>query len=304
MPLSRYNLTSLQLFVAIAQTQSLTKAASDFGLALSAASKRISDMESVVGAKLLMRSKKGVSLTPAGRVLLKHAQAMSAAVDALANDMNDFSLGVEDRVRLWANTSAVNGFLPQVLENFLAQYPKIQIDLEEALSTEIIDALHKGNADLGIVSGNVFPQGLVSSICDSHRLVVLLQPEHPLLRKKDLKFSEVVSYEMVALNKGSALLNLLDTQAKLLRLSLRIRVQVRSFDAICRLVASGLGIAILPQPASNSIAKSLDLKIRPLSDAWAFRDLNLLQPPQLSESSLIVKNFISLAYTQRREKSD
>jgi DNA-binding transcriptional LysR family regulator len=294
MPLSRYSLTSLQLFAAVAQSRSLTQAAAEFGLALSAASKRISDMESIAGAKLLLRSKKGASLTPAGRVLLKHALAIDSAVSVLANDMNDFSFGVEDRVRLWANTSAINGFLPHKLEQFLSRHPKIQIDLEESLSSEIVGALHSGNADLGIISGNIASPGLANSVCDSHSLIVVLYKGHALEKKKILKFEEVVSHEMVALNKGSALLDLLNTQAKLLRRSLRIRVQVRSFDAICRLVSSRLGVAVLPLPAAELIAPSLGLQIRPLCDGWAVRQLNLINSLHISESATILRDFLLL----------
>jgi molybdate transport repressor ModE-like protein len=278
MSLSRYSLTSLQLFVAITQSRSITAAAADFGLALSAASRRISEMESVAGSRLLHRSKNGVLLTPAGRVLLKHALNITAAVESLASDMSDFSFGVEDRIRLWANTSAINGFLPIVLEKFHTQHPKIQIDLEEALSTDIVSAIHQGKADLGITSGNTPRLGLEAHICNRHSLVVILYPGHPLVAKKSLNFSEVLPYEMVALNQGSALLDLLDQQAHMLKRSMRIRVQVRSFDAICRLVASHLGIGILPEPAARDLAASLGLHIRPLKDAWAVRELMLVLP--------------------------
>jgi molybdate transport repressor ModE-like protein len=278
MSLSRYSLTSLQLFVAIAQSRSITAAAADFGLALSAASRRISDMESVAGSRLLHRSKNGVILTPAGRVLLKHATSITAAVESLSNDMSDFSFGVEDRIRLWANTSAINGFLPAILENFHSHHPKMQIDLEEALSTDIVSAIHHGKADLGITSGNTPRLGLEAHICNRHSLVVILYPGHPLVAKKSLNFSDVLSYELVALNQGSALLDLLDQQTHLLKRSMRIRVQVRSFDAICRLVASHLGIGILPEPAARDLATSLGLHIRPLKDAWATRELMLMLP--------------------------
>ncbi len=291
MSLSRYSLTSLQLFSAVAHARSLTQAATDFGLALSAASRRISDMESVAGTQLFHRSKNGVSLTAAGRVLLKHADTVTAAVDAMAVDMKDFSFGVEDRVRLWANTSAINGFLPAILEEFLLKQPHIQIDLEEALSHEIVAAVQSGRADLGIVSGNTNSQGLEAEICDTHALVVLLPPGHALLRKKSVFFEEVLPFDLVALNKGSALLELLDNQAKVLRKSLRIRVQVRSFDAICRLVASRLGVSILPQPAVGAIAQSLGLHSRPLKDAWALRDLRLVsQVQRISPSGELLRD--------------
>jgi molybdate transport repressor ModE-like protein len=249
MSLSRYSLTSLQLFVAIAQSRSITAAAADFGLALSAASRRISDMESVAGSRLLHRSKNGVILTPAGRVLLKHATSITAALESLSNDMSDFSFGVEDRIRLWANTSAINGFLPAILENFHSHHPKMQIDLEEALSTDIVSAIHHGKADLGITSGNTPRLGLEAHICNRHSLVVILYPGHPLVAKKSLTFSDVLPYELV-----------------------------RSFDAICRLVASHLGIGILPEPAARDLATSLGLHIRPLKDAWATRELMLMLP--------------------------
>jgi DNA-binding transcriptional LysR family regulator len=165
-----------------------------------------------------------------------------------------------------------------VLESFHSHHPKMQIDLEEALSTDIVSAIHSGKAELGITSGNTPRLGLAGTICDQHSLVVILYPGHPLVAKKSLHFSDVLPHELVALNQGSALLDLLEQQAHLLKRSMRIRVQVRSFDAICRLVASHLGIGVLPEPAARELASSLGLHIRPMKDAWAARELMLLVP--------------------------
>src|SRR3546814_15401452 len=106
----RIDFVTLRLFVAIAETRSLTRAAEREHLALAAVSKRVSDLEGQLGVSLLYRQPKGVELTPAGPALLHHARNLLANLHQLDADLSEFSQGVKGTVLIPPNTSRVRHF--------------------------------------------------------------------------------------------------------------------------------------------------------------------------------------------------
>jgi DNA-binding transcriptional LysR family regulator len=146
MNLHRLDLVSLSLFSLVVRTGSISKGAALAHLAVGAASKRISDLETTIGTPLLERHSRGVLLTVAGQALHQHAQKILSDVDLLAADLSDYASGMVGVVRLWANTSAVTQFLPHDLAAFTLANPGIRIELEEQNSREIVVAVLDGRA--------------------------------------------------------------------------------------------------------------------------------------------------------------
>jgi len=271
--LHRLDLVSLSLFCVIARTGSISKGASLARLALGAASKRMVDLEAAVDAKLFDRHSRGVTLTPAGKALQAHARRILADVDHLAADLSDFAHGVIGVVRLWANTSAVTQFLPHDLARFVQQNPGIRIELEEQNSDDIVRAVLEGRADLGIFADRTPPLGLQTVSYRSDQLVVVLPPGHPLGGDEDIDFERATDYEFVSLAAGTSLAVRMQDAAEELGRRLRLRIRVRSFDAMCQMVAAGLGIAVLPEAAVQPLLAAMDLRQVRLRDDWARRRL-------------------------------
>ena len=121
----RPDLASLALFIRIAETHSITKAAKASHIALAAASRRIAQLEHQYGVQLLFRTAKGVELTPAGNAMLFHARQMLGQVDAMRAEISDYSRGVKGMVRIMANASALAQYLPDDLASFAAAHPEI-----------------------------------------------------------------------------------------------------------------------------------------------------------------------------------
>jgi len=134
---ARVDFVTLRLFCAVAQSGSITKGAEACHLALSAASRRLSDFEAATGSKLLERSSQGIALTPAGHVAMQHAMRLFQGFEQFSSELGDYSSGVRGHVRLWANMSALTEFLPTTLATFLAQHPDIRVEVEEQLSGDI-----------------------------------------------------------------------------------------------------------------------------------------------------------------------
>ncbi len=271
----RVDFVTLRLFCAAAQSGSITKGAKACNLALSAASRRLSDFEETAGLKLFERSSKGISLTPAGYMALQHALRLFQGFERFSSELRDYEHGILGHVRLWANMSALTEFLPAELARFGEQHPGIRVEVEDTLSCEIVRAVAEGIADLGIFSGNTPSHGLDVALFRSDELVVLCAKNHTLARtrKRRIAFRDCLAYDIVGLERGSALLELTSREAEQAGIPMRLRIQLRSFEGVCRMVAANLGVGVAPLAACKAQAQALGLTVIRLTDHWARRKL-------------------------------
>lgn len=273
MNLHRLDLVSLSLFGLVVRTGSISKGADLAHLAVAAASKRISDLEDAVGAALFERHSRGVTLTLAGQALHRHAQRILADVDQLAADLSDHAKGIVGAVRLAANTSAVTQFLPADLAGFVAARPGIRIELDESDSHEAVLAVLDGRADLGLFAERTPTLGLQTVPYRRDRLVLVVPAGHALAAHRRLAFIDAIEHEFVSLSQGTSLAQRLELEARSLGRPLRLRIHVRSFDAVCLMVAAGLGIGVLPDAAVQPHLRSMGLARIELTDGWVEREL-------------------------------
>ncbi len=271
----RFDLTDLSLFRHIVEAGSITHGAARAHLALGAASTRIRNMEDTLGAALLTRGRQGVRPTQAGRTLLQHARTILAQAEILREDLGVYAEGLTGQVRVLSNTNALTEFLPDALSSFLATHRHVSIDLEERLSDEIVDLIADGVADIGIIAGTVDAGRLTTYPFRSDRFVLVVARDHPLAAQSKIAFVDVLDYDFVGLDRASALQRFLAGKASRIGRPLRLRVQLRSFDAVCRLVEANVGVGIVPETTARRAAKSSAIKVVELADAWAPRDLTI-----------------------------
>jgi DNA-binding transcriptional LysR family regulator len=273
--MKRVDFVTLRVFVAVADELSLTRAAEREHLALAAVSKRISDLEAQVGSALLYRQHKGVSLTPAGHAMLHHARNVLDNLDQMHADLSEFSDGVKGHVRIHANTSAIIEFLPEDLSAFSVAHPEIKIDLEERVSSDIIRAVREGLTDIGVYAGHVPADGLQTFPYRWDRLVLVTPADHPLAERGSVTLRDAVGYDFIGLQQDASLYSLIQHSAHHLGVSLRLRIQVRSFEAICRMIHTGLGLGILPDQAVKTYLPTMNVIAIPIDEPWAERELRL-----------------------------
>jgi len=271
----RFDLTDLSLFRHIVEAGSITHGAARSNLALAAASTRIRKMELGFGAELLVRGRAGVTPTQAGRTLLQHARAILAQTEKLNEDLTPYARGLAGQVRVLSNTNALTEFLPEALSSFLTAYPDISVDIEERLSDEIVGLIADGTGDIGIVAGTVDFGGLHTFPFRSDRFVLVVAQGHPLAARKSIGFAEVLDYDMVGLDRASAIQRFLADKASRIGRPLRLRVQLRSFDAICRLVECDVGVGIVPETTVQRSGRNMAITAVRLTDAWALRELTI-----------------------------
>jgi len=268
----QYDLTDLRLFVAIAEAKNLTRGAERVHLAASSASHRMRLLEASIGTPLLLREPRGVSLTRAGEALLRHARQVFAQLEQMHADLTPYAKGVRGHVSLWANTHATHTFLPDSLATFLQRHPQVSISLEEHTSPDVLMAVARGEVEVGVVAGTMEGAEVELIPYRADRLVLIAPTDHPLATLTSSLFAEVLDYPFVMLHSGSAIHTFTMNAAAALGRHLEVRIQVRSFEAVCRMVSAGVGIGMVPRSA---VTAGAPLAVIELEEPWAQRDLKV-----------------------------
>jgi DNA-binding transcriptional LysR family regulator len=272
----QFDLTDLRLFVLTAEERNITRAAAGRHLSLAAASARIKSLELQAGLPLLYREARGVRLTPAGEAFLHHARGVLHQTEQLRADMQEYGGGLRGHLRVFANTTAVTDFLPEILPGFLASHPKINIDLQEKPNAEIARGVIDARADIGIVAGQVDTLGLQAIHFSTDRLVLATAKNHRFARRKKISFAETLDEDAVGMQQGSTLQTFLGQVVDSLGKPLKLRIQLSSFDAMCRMIGAGVGVGIVPESAARRNQASMGIALIELADAWSVRERYIL----------------------------
>ena len=271
----RFDLIDLRLFLFVVEAASITHGAERAGMALASASERIHEMERSLGAPLLERHRRGVRATAAGSALAHHAQLVVQQLERMRGELSEYADGFRARVRLLANTTATAEFLPATLARFLTQHPLIDIELEERSSRDIVRAVAGNLAEIGVVGDEVNPAKELQTFPFAEDRLVLIAPrDHAVSGRRSILFRDSLVYDHVGLPAGNALQDQMEDHAARAGRRLRLRVRLPDFDAVCQVVGSGVGVAVVPATAARRYRRSA-FRIIPLTDTWAPRRLTI-----------------------------
>jgi len=268
----RFDLVTLNLVLAIADTRSITAGAQREHLALAAASKRLSDLETRFGVPLFERHARGVEPTEAGRALVRHIRSLHASLHALESEVVEFSRGIKGHLRIAANAGAISECLPPDLAAFSQAHPQIRISLEDQTSAEVQAAVAEGRADVGIFVPPLLDNRLTTRRYRSGTLAAMVPASHVLAGLPGVRFDALLDHDIVGLHAGAAAHELMRAEAEGQGRTLKARLQVRGFDAIAQLVEAGLGVAVLPAAVAHRFAQLFRVQVLVLDEPWAERD--------------------------------
>src|ERR1700761_8599097 len=185
-PAMRFDLVDLQLFIAVADSRSITHGADRAHLALASASARIKGLEDAFGVVLFKRGRRGVELTAAGESLLDHARLVIHNVDAMRGDLARFASGVRASIHLLANTSGLSEHLPRALAAVLREHPDVNVDVEERESTDTAAATASGAADLGFAAEHALPDNFERFLFSEDRLTLVVSRRGDLAGRRQI----------------------------------------------------------------------------------------------------------------------
>jgi DNA-binding transcriptional LysR family regulator len=288
--LRRIDLTTLRLFVAICEERNLTRAAAREGIAASAVSKRMNDFELAFGVSLFTRMSKGMALTAAGETLLHHARVTLLNVEKIASELGEYSRGIRGHVRMLANLSAIVQFLPEDLSRFFEAHQALRIDLQERPSGEVVRGIEEGAAEIGICSSETETRGCETFHYRYDNLVLVTREDHPLAAQKSLLFADTLDFDHVGLHAASSIYLRSQYAASQAGKSIRLRIHVPGFDAVCRMVQANMGVGMIPDRAFDVVGASMGLRAIRLRDKWARRQLKIVvrNPRALSGTGRLV----------------
>lgn len=271
-----FDLTDLRLFLAVAEECNLTRGAARVFLSPSAASTRIKELERQTRVTLFYRNVRGVELTDMGAKFMRNARLVLRQVDVLQEECEISRGDISGQLRIFANTTAVTEFLPGILADFMAIRPNLKVDMLERVTADILSGVLDGAADIGIVAGPVSTEGL-QVLPFSTDLLVLVTPErHSLSNREFVTFTDVLDYQHIGLHDGSSHTAFLRQLAQQRGKQFKMRIQVRSFEAMCRMVGTGVGIALVPETAALRHQEQAKLAIVELREEWAVRERSVV----------------------------
>lgn len=269
----KLDLSTLELFALICQTGSIGAASKEANLAISTISKRIQELENLIQIPIFTRHSRGVHPTPAGVSLLRHARSILRELEDLRADMDEFSSGIVGHVHVYASASAVEQYLADEIAGFVAKFPEISIDLSQATTLEVINAVQTNQADFGICNANESTKGLESIPFKKEELVLIAPKNHPLAKLKQIHYLDALPYEHIGLRGSSTIQQLMNDHAEIHGLPAKQRLRVESLSALCRMVEAGLGIGVIPKGVLIQMGDMKKISSLKIIDSWSSREL-------------------------------
>lgn len=276
----RLDLTTLRLFLAVVEERSISRAAKREHITGPAISKRVTEIEQWLGVRLLERHSGGIRPTAAGNMLAAEAANISGILDRLRARLSDYAEGQRGEVRVSSNASGLAGGLPEDLKRFAMSYPLVTLQIKERRSTEVVEAVKDGKADLGVFSSHaaISTKGLEVHPYEEGRLVLITALGHPLSNRRMVRLTAAAQYEFVGISPDTTVGYLLRRVAAEHGITLKSRIEVKGHEPMRRLVQAGMGLGVLPEWAVP-YAKAVKLCCVPLIDRQARYIVNICTPP-------------------------
>lgn len=273
--ISYFDLIDFRLLLNIANTLSLSRGAELSNMSAPAASTRVKKIEEVLGTKLFVRNSHGLLPTSMGLSVITNSKKIIFQFEHMVKELSSTSNSMKGDIRLHANTLSIHGSMPKVLQRFLLLYPEINIILQEHASSSITRSLVSGEANIGILATEAHSEKLVYLPYRKERLVLITPFLHPLCSTSSVFFHQTISADFIGLPEHSALTHFIIRAAGNEGASIKLRIQVNNFDVLCRLVESGIGVAVIPESIAVLQARACRITVVKLLDQWAERELKI-----------------------------
>ncbi|MGC4250103.1 MAG: LysR family transcriptional regulator [Sphingobium sp.] len=249
MLIRKVDLLSLRLFLGAIEERQIGRAATRENIAASAATKRILDLEDVVGIRLLDRNSRGVTPTPAGEVLAEKVRHIFSTLEEMRRELGDFAEGVRGHVRVASTGAILIQYFAQELGEFVRNFPFIDVEIIDDVNPAVVQAVRSGQADLGIFVADpaIDCEGLDCVPYRSDRLVVVHPLDHAFAQKASVTLADVMQERFIGITPTTTIMSRIRDEARASGRELEPKYSVNSVEAARSLVQAGLGVSIQPE---------------------------------------------------------
>lgn len=259
-------LRHMRAFLTLGNTLHYGRAADALGIAQPALSKTIQQLETVIGAPLLLRSTRRVELTEAGKVFFSEISSVTGQIEMAITRTRKAARGLQGELRVAYNDFAINGKLPEFLRDFNLTYPNIHLDLIFMPTVRQHVAMLQNTIDVGFMYGEFHHQATDSLVFDENEYVVVLAADHPLAKRDTLTLAELKGEKFVFGTGDSWVVfrQQIFEKCRARGFFPDIALEATNSDGIFGLVIVGTGVAIYSSCIGNLARQGV--AVRPLTD--------------------------------------
>lgn len=288
-------LRQIQYFIEVAEREHMTEAALALHVAQSAVSKQIANLESELGVQLFIREGRNIRITPIGKIFLQHAKAAVRAISNAKQEIEEFLDPERGNVRVGFPSSLAAHTLPTIISAFREQHPQIGFQLRQGSYTRLVEAVKQGEIDLALLGPIPTDEKYIEGkILFVEQIVALIPDNHPMAEAKSLHLNDLRNDPFVLFSNGFVLRDIVIRACAQVGFSPTISFEGEDIDAIKGLVASGLGVTLLPEVTLFENTPRGTVKI-PIYEPRLTRNVGILAPNNrdLSPSEQLFYEFVT-----------
>ena len=236
----------LQAFHAVAKDTSFSKAALRIYRTQPAVSQAVKALELELGERLFLRRGRGVVLTQAGRILIEYVERAFVSLDRAKKRIEALQELRTGELTIATSDTTACYILPDVLNQFYSEYPEIELKIMNRSSPQAASSVIENRADLAIITMPLSVEGLIYEELAVREDVAIIWPNHPFIKRKRIKLSDLLSFPIILLDRGSNTRSFIDEQINKTGVVPKITMELASIEVIKKMVSLGLGVSIVP----------------------------------------------------------
>ena len=257
----------LKYFDTVVRLGSIRKAAEQLNVASSAINRQLLRLEDLLGSRLFERLPRGVRLTPAGEVLIRHVRNTLREFDLARSDIEDLKGLRKGSILIAATEGVAAEFLPRVLAEFHKEHPGISFNVSVLGGDELIAMLRTNEADIGFMFNPPPKSGVNRGASVSLRIGAVMRPDHPLAKRRSLRLAECQPYPVILPDVTFPNRAWLDGAIASSAAQFHMAASSNSFQLMRELAKEGMGIVFQTTIGIEQELQSGELVYVPLRDA-------------------------------------
>lgn len=270
-------LRSLELFCSVAQQRSFSRAAETHAVTQSAVSQAVLHIEEALGARLVDRSKRPLNLTDAGAVFHKGLRKILGDYRALEQEVRCLGSRLQGRVRVAAIYSVGASYMPEATAAFQQMHPDVEIRIEPATPTRVVELASSGEADFGLISYAKGTRALRSTHWQKEPMRLICAPEHPMATAGDVQLAALNNLPMIGFETSLKVRREIDQFFVHHGVRPNYQFEYDNLDSMIRAIQANRGIGILPEAAVRRETAAGSLRVVACPELSLQRPLGIIR---------------------------
>ncbi|MFG6120344.1 LysR family transcriptional regulator [Thalassobacillus sp. B23F22_16] len=269
-------LKQIKYFMEVAEREHVTEAALQLGIAQSAVSRQIFNLEAELEVDLFIREGRNVRLTPIGKIFYEHMKKASMVIENARREVMEYRDPEKGTVHIGFPSSMAAYTIPMAISAFRRVYPNVKFNLTQGFYYQLIERVIKGDISMALLAplpGN--REKIRGDILFSENIVALLPMDHPLADRSEIEINDLKQDAFVLFPEGFILRSIITDACLKLGFEPNIPFEVEDIDSIKGLVSAGLGVTLIPEITLVDHLPRNTVKI-PLRDSYMRRTVGVI----------------------------